>query len=76
MDKATIRKILADFPDCARQWHPTKNGDITPDQIAAGVGDSKSISLLSWPPGPPGWKTRVHGKLGQTYSNGMVYGVG
>ena len=25
-DKATKRKTLADFPDVAAQWHPTKNG--------------------------------------------------
>ena len=23
------------FPDIARQWHPTLNGDLRPDQIAA-----------------------------------------
>jgi len=30
---------LADtFPDIAAQWHPTKNGDLTPDQVSAGNG--------------------------------------
>src|SRR3990172_2392443 len=24
------------FPDVAAQWHPTKNGDLTPDSVAAG----------------------------------------
>lgn len=36
MEKATTKKTLAEFPDVAAQWHPTKNGDRTPDQIAAG----------------------------------------
>ena len=26
------------FPEIAAQWHPTKNGDLTPDQITAGSG--------------------------------------
>ena len=31
-----MRKTLADFPDVAAQWHPTENGDRTPDQVVAG----------------------------------------
>lgn len=27
------RKYLSDFPGIAAQWHPTKNGDLTPDQV-------------------------------------------
>ena len=26
------------FPDIAAQWHPTRNGDLTPDQVLAGSG--------------------------------------
>jgi len=36
MEKATKKKTIADFPDVAAQWHPTKNGDLTPDQVIAG----------------------------------------
>ena len=38
------RKLLAGyndlatrFPDIAAQWHPTRNGDLTPDQVLAGT---------------------------------------
>ncbi|MBV9452548.1 MAG: zinc-ribbon domain-containing protein, partial [Rubrobacter sp.] len=24
------------FPDVASRWHPTKNGDLTPEQVVAG----------------------------------------
>ena len=35
--KASVEKSLATrFPDIAAQWHPTHNGDITPDQVVAG----------------------------------------
>jgi Zn finger protein HypA/HybF involved in hydrogenase expression len=35
--RASITNSLASlFPDIAVQWHPTKNGDITPNQVAAG----------------------------------------
>jgi len=36
MEKATKRKTLADFPEIAAQFHPTKNGDLTPGQVVAG----------------------------------------
>jgi len=25
------------FPDITTQWHPTRNGDLTPDQVTAGT---------------------------------------
>ena len=28
--------MLSDFADIAAQWHPTRNGTLTPDQIVAG----------------------------------------
>ena len=57
MDKATIRKILADFPDVAAQWHPTKNGGLTPDQIVAG---SNKKCWWQCPEGPDHeWEARV-----------------
>jgi hypothetical protein len=35
--KASITNSLATlFPDIAGEWHPTKNGDLTPDQLVAG----------------------------------------
>jgi len=41
----TGRKVLTGFndlttasPDTAKQWHPTRNGDLTPDRVTAGSG--------------------------------------
>jgi len=41
----TGRTVLAGFndlttasPDTAKQWHPTRNGDLTPDRVTAGSG--------------------------------------
>ena len=31
-----IKKFLIDFPEIAKQWHPTKNGSTTPANVAAG----------------------------------------
>jgi len=28
--------LVTRFPDVAAQWHPTRNGDLTPDQVSAG----------------------------------------
>jgi hypothetical protein len=28
--------LLETHPDIAKQWHPTKNGDLTPNQVTAG----------------------------------------
>src|SRR5438309_2135044 len=28
--------LVALFPDLAVEWHPTKNGELTPDQVVAG----------------------------------------
>ena len=32
------KKTVADFPELVAQWHPTKNGDLTPDQVSSGNG--------------------------------------
>jgi hypothetical protein len=37
--RVSVTNCLASlFPDIASQWHPTKNGDLTPDQVVAGSG--------------------------------------
>lgn len=28
------KTLLSEYPEIAAQWHPTKNGDLTPDQVA------------------------------------------
>ncbi len=32
-----FRDLASRFPDIAAQWHPTRNGDHTPDQVLAGT---------------------------------------
>lgn len=29
--------ILESYPEVAKEWHPTKNGDLTPDKVSAGM---------------------------------------
>jgi hypothetical protein len=31
-----MKKTIADYPEILLQWHPTKNGDLTPNMITAG----------------------------------------
>jgi hypothetical protein len=35
---STTNNLLVKYPEIASQWHPTKNGLITPDQVVAGSG--------------------------------------
>jgi hypothetical protein len=35
---AGFNDLAAQFPDIAAQWHPTRNGDLTPDQVSKGSG--------------------------------------
>jgi len=36
---SVTNSLAACFPDIAAEWHPTKNGDVTPDQVVAGTHD-------------------------------------
>ena len=33
---SSTNSIASLYPDLAKQWHPTKNGDLTPDQVTKG----------------------------------------
>ena len=35
---SVTNSLSAQYPDLAAQWHPTKNGCLTPDQVVAGSG--------------------------------------
>ena len=35
MEKLTDKNLLSLFPDIAKQWHPTKNGDLRPEDFTA-----------------------------------------
>ena len=35
-NEVRIRKTIVDFPELVKQWHPTKNGTIKPEEITAG----------------------------------------
>ena len=36
--KSTKPPLSETHPELAAQWHPTKNGDVTPDEVIAGNG--------------------------------------
>ena len=46
---STTNSLAALFPEIAAQWHPTRNGDISPDQVVAG---SRSATGGGAPRGP------------------------
>lgn len=60
-DLATVR------PDIARQWHPSKNGDITPDMVPYASG------FKAWWVGDCGheWQTKVSSRTAQ--ESGCLY---
>lgn len=39
--KTLQRKYLSEYPGLAAQWHPTKNGDLTPDQVTRGSNQKR-----------------------------------
>jgi len=41
---AGFNDLATRFPAVAAQWHPTRNGDLTPDQVSA--GGSKKVWWL------------------------------
>ena len=40
---SVVGKMLSDFPEIAAQWHPTKNGDLRPEEVAGG-----SDTIIWW----------------------------
>ena len=55
------KSLATKFPDIAAEWHPTKNGYLTPDQVSA------SSDKKVWWLGKCGhtWDTTVHGRTGR-----------
>ena len=39
--RLSITNSLATRPDLAAEWHPTKNGDLTPDDVTAGAAERR-----------------------------------
>ena len=56
-----MKKSFADkFPEIAKQWHPTKNGDLKPSDVT--VGSGKSVYWIC-PNNPEHvWPTRVNAR--------------
>ena len=62
--------LLVKYPDTARDWHPTKNGDLTPDQVTPG-----SYRKVWWICGQGHeWSTNVYHRTGQ--GSGCPYCAG
>ena len=56
------KSLLETYPDIAAQWHPTRNGDLTPDQVAAGL--AKKI-WWKCPKGPDHeWSATLNNRTG------------
>ena len=52
--------LASRFPAIARQWHPTKNGDLTPDQVTFGSGRK-----VWWRCGEGHeWQATIHNRTG------------
>ena len=59
---SVTNSVQASHPDLANQWHPTKNGDLTPDQFASG-----SMKRVWWkcPEGPDHeWQVGINARSG------------
>ena len=59
---SVTNSVSSKFPDLVAQWHPTKNGDLTPDQVA-----STSHRRVWWkcPSGPDHeWKSECRTRTG------------
>lgn len=59
----TCKKTLSNFnPELAAQWHPTKNGDLTPDDVTS------SSDLKVWWLAPCGheWQTKISSRVYKT----------
>ena len=59
---STTNSLKVIHPDLADQWHPTKNGDLTPDQFASG-----SMKRVWWkcPEGPDHeWQVAITSRSG------------
>src|SRR5205823_4226319 len=70
--QASITNSLAAlFPKVATQWHPTKNGDLTPDQVPSGSHKKvwwKCDKDHKWPASVKD-RTRSDGATGCPYCN-------
>ena len=31
-----MKKLLSEYPELLREWHPTKNGELKPDEVTHG----------------------------------------
>ena len=57
------RSLLETHPHIAKQWHPTKNGDLTPDQVTAG---SSKKAFWKCPEGDDHeWDASIYGRTGR-----------
>ena len=41
-----MKKLLSSYPHLVKEWHPTKNGDLTPNDVTHGV--EKKAEILTW----------------------------
>ena len=62
MASKSERKTVADFPELVAQWHPTRNGEVTPVQVTA--GNNKKKLWWTCPKGPDHqWQTSAGSRV-------------
>ena len=37
--------MVSDFPELVKEWHPIKNGDLRPNEVAAGSSKKKVVEV-------------------------------
>ena len=37
-DRLSMKKLLSSYPHLVKEWHPTKNGELTPNDFTHGSG--------------------------------------
>jgi hypothetical protein len=55
-----MMKTVADYPELVAQWHPTKNGNLTPDMVSA--GSEKKIWWLCPVSADHEWEASVYNR--------------
>jgi len=59
---SVTNSLATPFPDIAAEWHPTKNGDLSPDKIVAGSGEKVWWKCNKSPDHE--WKAAVYSRTG------------
>jgi hypothetical protein len=68
---SVTNSLAAQYPALAAQWHPTLNGDLTPDQVVAGSGRKVWWKCDKGPDHE--WQAPVHNRCRQSNGRGCPF---